>query len=132
MSYKVYLTKLFTFEAAHNLPNYEGACANMHGHSYKLEVKISGTVNRLDPHKSIEGMVIDFKVLKKIVKSVVISEYDHAYLNNFYDVPTAELMVIGIYYNLSAELEKYGVKLESVKLWETADSCAEYKGEEVT
>ena len=34
------VTKIFRFESAHNLPNYEGDCANLHGHSYKLEVTV--------------------------------------------------------------------------------------------
>ena len=125
---KVYLTKEFEFEAAHHLINYDGACANVHGHSYKLQVTVSGSVNPFDTKYATDCMVLDFKDLKNVVKTAIIDTHDHADLNTLYDNPTAEIMVIGMYDNLREWLPK-DVNLESVKLWETSTSFAEYRGE---
>lgn len=116
------VTKNFRFEACHFLPSYIGACHNLHGHSYKLSVTVTGNVQK-DGEK--RGMIIDFKDLKKIVNEQVIDKYDHSYLNEHFENPTAEIMVeeFGrkLYYHL---LDK--CILVSVKLWETEDSYAEY------
>ncbi len=125
---KVYITKRFTFEACHRLDNYAGKCSNLHGHSYKLEVTASGVVGEN------RRMVIDFSALKRIVEEDVVESHDHNYLNNIYKEPTAENMVIGIFKILDKTLKdksitEEDVTLESVKLWETEDSYAEYRGE---
>ena len=56
------VTKIFKFEACHNLPHYEGACHNLHGHSYKLEVTVGGTVETSTNNPKC-GMIVDFKDL---------------------------------------------------------------------
>lgn len=76
---QVQLTKIFTFEMAHALPGYDGACRNLHGHSFRLEVTISGIPLEQPGHPK-NGMVMDFKDLKKIVKESVIEIVDHALL----------------------------------------------------
>lgn len=125
---KVYLTKEFEFEAAHHLLNYAGACANVHGHSYKLQVTVSGNINLNDTKYATDCMVLDFKNLKSIVKGSIIDTHDHADLNLIYSNPTAEVMVIEMFETIRKWLPK-DVKLESVKLWETSTSFAEYRGE---
>ena len=40
------LSKIFTFDAAHHLPNYTGKCKNLHGHSYQFEVIVSGKIKK--------------------------------------------------------------------------------------
>ena len=125
---KVYLTKEFEFEAAHHLINYDGPCANVHGHSYKLQVTVSGSINVFETKYATDCMVLDFKNLKSIVKTVIIDTHDHADLNKLYSNPTAEIMVVGMFDTIKAWLPK-DVKLESVKLWETSTSFAEYRGE---
>ena len=121
------VTKRFRFEAAHSLPYYEGACHELHGHSYQLEVTVQGDLNK-DSTDPKCGMVIDFKDLKKIVKEVVIDRYDHNYLNQSFSNPTAENMVIKIAFDIMASLPD-NVMLVSCKLWETEDSYAEYHPE---
>lgn len=116
---KVSVTKCFNFEAAHHLPDYNGACHRLHGHSYKLEVTVSGTVD------DYSGMLLDFSILKKIVKEHIVDKFDHRYLNDFYDVPTAENMVIDFFRILEQPLSTIGIVLESVRLWETESSYAE-------
>jgi len=126
---KVYVSKDFKFEAAHHLLNYDGACANVHGHSYKMRVTVSGQINSLyDQTLASDCMVMDFKDLKKIVEECVIDSHDHANLNDIYHNPTAEVMVVAIFLEIRSRLPK-DVKLESVQLWETDTSFAEYRGE---
>ena len=115
----VSVTKCFGFEAAHHLPNYEGACNRLHGHSYKLQVTVSGSVDEAT------GMIIDFNVLKDVVKFKVVDRYDHRNLNEFFSNPTAENMVQHIFKELAKSFSHMGLEVESVKLWETESSFAE-------
>ena len=119
------VTKQFMFEASHNLPHYVGACHNLHGHSYKLEVTVTGGIN-YDTNNPKCGMIMDFKDLKDIVQGTVIDKYDHSYLNDFFDNPTAEVMVCKIASDLIKTLPK-NVQLVSCRLWETTTSYAEYR-----
>ena len=118
------VTKLFEFEACHHLPHYDGACHNLHGHSYKLEVTVSGQVSKNENDPKC-GMIIDFKDLKAIVKSVAVDKYDHSNLNEFFPNPTAEIMVKQIAVDIMSKLPQ-GVYLVSCKLWETSTSYAEW------
>lgn len=118
------ITKLFEFEACHWLPMYEGACNNLHGHSYKLEVTVQGEpiTQKENPNY---GMIMDFKDLKAIVNEVAVDKYDHQKLNDFFPNPTAEVMVKKIAVDIMARLPK-DVILTSCKLWETSTSYAEW------
>ena len=116
---RVSVTKCFGFEAAHHLPDYNGACNRLHGHSYKLQVTVSGSVDK------VSGMVVDFGVLKSVVKEQIVDKYDHQYLNDFFTNPTAENMVQSFFIDLSHKFSNMGLTLESVKLWETESSFAE-------
>lgn len=72
------ITKDFgTFDAAHVLPNHAGLCRNCHGHSYRVEVTVSGDVNT-DPSSESLGMVIDFSILKDIFDRRIKSRLDHS------------------------------------------------------
>ena len=112
------IAKHFEFEAAHKLPDrlIYGQCADLHGHTYKLTIEIKGEVLP-------NGMVMNFKDLKAIVKKEVIDKYDHAYLNEFFYIPTAEIMVQQIGMDVKANLPS-GVNLHSVTLYETSNSYA--------
>lgn len=133
---RVYITKEFGFEASHHLCLYEGKCSREHGHSYKMQVTVSRLMNigGIGPNTSAKQcMVMDFGELKEVVEKEVLSTHDHDNLNKLYIQPTAELMVGQIFETLRSALKRrgyYGVKLESVKLWETDSAFAEYRGEE--
>ena len=140
MKDRVRVTKRVSFEAAHFLPNYEGQCSHLHGHSYKLEITLSGLINDDNDCKRSDGfieptkaMVLDFSNIKNAIMSVV-GKYDHSYLNDFFLVPTAEVMVVSIYKEFVEFASHYtvpeGFRVESIKLWETEDSYAEYRGEQ--
>lgn len=131
---RVYITKRFTFEACHHLPNYNGKCANVHGHSYKLEVTVSAEKDFTLGHSSpYNNMVIDFSTLKSIVNAEVVNKYDHRDLNEFFAMPTAESMVVEMFEDIRSKLNDMFdfVRLEEVKLWETEDSYASFRGEYV-
>ena len=112
------LSKEFEFEASHKLPNYDGNCANLHGHSYKLIVHIKGMP---DPDT---GMVMDFKELKYMANKYVVDRFDHTYINDIMDVPTAENMIVFMWNELILHMPQ----LYKLELWETRTSKVEYRG----
>lgn len=134
---RVYASKDFEFEACHQLPNYEGKCSRLHGHSYKLRVTLSRDIPKellgTDTLccSSSGSMVLDFHTLKEVVSESLIDLVDHSNLNDFFRVPTAENMVVDFYDTLKRAFEPYGVNLVEVKLWETSESFATYRGEEI-
>ncbi|MBV8958258.1 MAG: 6-carboxytetrahydropterin synthase QueD, partial [Actinobacteria bacterium] len=79
------VTRSFTFEAAHQLPWHPGACQRLHGHGYRLEVTVEGPLNE-------HGIVTDFADVRDVVEREVIARFDHQYLNDLLDNPTAELI----------------------------------------
>lgn len=131
------LTKEFRFEMAHALDGYDGLCKNLHGHSYRLFVTVSG-----EP-KGEDGMVMDFKELKRIVEEEIIDRLDHSLLIwekspsldkliglyeriNIVDYrPTSENMIMDFVERISGRLPE-GVRLQRVRLFETEKSCAEW------
>ncbi|MDR2801718.1 MAG: 6-carboxytetrahydropterin synthase [Prevotellaceae bacterium] len=137
----IHLTKKFTFEMAHALPDYDGKCRHIHGHSYILYVTVKG-VPESDPAHPKYGMVMDFTELKSIVHRLIIDRLDHALLLRrdaplaaemaaVYEKvvavpyqPTCENMVIAFAETLQAALPAK-VSLHSVRLHETATSYAE-------
>lgn len=78
---KIRITKEFKFEMAHALHGYDGLCANIHGHSYRLWVTVRGNVKKENKHIK-DGMVMDFTDLKSIIKPIIIKKYDHSLVLN--------------------------------------------------
>lgn len=108
------VTQVFRFEAAHQLPWHPGRCRDLHGHGYRLEVTVTGAVGPT-------GIVLDFADLAEVVQREVISRYDHRYLNELLDNPTAELLAHEVWKTLEAA----GLAVSRVRLWETPDSMVE-------
>ncbi len=77
MASVVRVTKEFSFEMAHVLLNYDGPCRNVHGHSYRLFVTLSG-IPLDDQENPKNGMVLDFKDLKNIIRKEIINVFDHS------------------------------------------------------
>ncbi len=141
---KIRVTKRFHFEMAHSLYEYDGLCRNIHGHSYILEVTLIGEPLN-EPKHPKDGMVMDFGLIKELVKTQIVTRFDHALIVNslipekqqellkqtnerFLVVdfqPTSENMVIYIAEILQQHLPS-GVNLFSVRLYETATSFAEW------
>ncbi len=139
------LTKHFTFETGHALYGYDGKCKNVHGHSYKLLVTVSGTpIN--DKSNVKYGMVIDFGDLKRIVNQEIVDIFDHATVFNkntphlelaeefkkrghriiLVDYqPTSEMMLLDFAKKIKNKLPET-IKLHSLRLQETETSYAEW------
>jgi 6-pyruvoyltetrahydropterin/6-carboxytetrahydropterin synthase len=108
------ISKIFTFDSAHKLPNYKGKCANLHGHTWKLIIAVEGEVNKKT------GMIIDFNEIKKIVNEKVIEKLDHAYLNDTLENPTCENITLWIQKELTSLKG-----LKKITLYETEKSFCE-------
>ncbi|WP_338809617.1 6-carboxytetrahydropterin synthase QueD [Neisseria leonii] len=138
------ITKIFTFDAAHMLDGHDGKCQNLHGHTYSLEITVSGG---LIGGGAKDGMVMDFSDLKNMVRQAVIEPFDHAFLYDgsngresriaalleSWDMKTLRLNRRTTAENLAADiygrLKNTGLAVCRVKLWETPASCAEYEGD---
>lgn len=134
----VYLTRRAGFSASHRLWSkhlseaensslYE-KCANPngHGHNYVLEVTVRG---RPDPQT---GMVLNLTELKHGIQKYIVDEVDHKHLNHDVPwladcVPTTEVLVMKFWERLAAVFPK-GLLYE-VKLYETENNIASYRGE---
>jgi len=108
------VTRAFSFEAAHQLDWHSGACKNLHGHSYRLEVTVAGDLDD-------NGIVIDFADLSDVVQQTVLDVYDHTYLNDLLPNPTAELIAADIWDRLTSA----GMAPARIVLWETTNSWVE-------
>ncbi|MBE7633634.1 6-carboxytetrahydropterin synthase QueD [Tenacibaculum finnmarkense genomovar ulcerans] len=139
------ITKQFTFETGHALYGYDGKCKNVHGHSYKLYVTVTG--QPITDSTNVKfGMVIDFGDLKKIVKEEIVDIFDHATVFNqntphielakelkdrghhviLVDYqPTSEMMAIDFAKKIKDRLPE-NIKLHAIKLQETDSSFAEW------
>jgi 6-pyruvoyltetrahydropterin/6-carboxytetrahydropterin synthase len=117
------VTKSFEFAYAHYLPEYNGKCKNLHGHTGVLEVEIART-EEIDELEHYEGMVLDFAYLKEIVNQLVISKFDHGCMNDLITIPTAENMVRFAVDNLESI---FGEGLFRIRVYETPTSYAEWK-----
>jgi 6-pyruvoyltetrahydropterin/6-carboxytetrahydropterin synthase len=145
---RIRITKEFRFEMAHALTTYDGPCRNIHGHSYGLTVTVSG-FPRQDPDHVKNGMVMDYTDLKKIVHEEVIHPLDHALLlhKNYlikrkisapglhdhivfaeYE-PTCENMLLDFVGKIGKRLPD-GIRLECIRLRETATSWSEWRSED--
>ena len=142
----VRITKEFKFEMAHALHGYDGLCKNIHGHSYKLSVTVKGKIKN-DSGNAKDGMVLDFDVLKSIVKPEIINKYDHSLVLNansphseidlsaFEKVfllpyqPTSENLVTDFALKIKSKLPQE-IELYKVVLSETATSFAEWNSQD--
>ena len=136
------ITKEFQFEMAHALLGYDGPCRNIHGHSYKLDVTVLGKVKE-NTDDSDEGMVVDFGIIKELVKELIVDKYDHSlvlnekmnidtaqfdFMNKLILVPfqpTCELLLVHYAALIRSKLPS-NIKLHSLMLRETPTSYAEW------
>ena len=130
---------------AHALYGYDGACKNIHGHSYQLQVTIIGKPI-VDAAATKNGMLMDFTDLKTIVQNNIIAPFDHALMLNgnspHRDLvnaqhvdqqrlvlvnfqPTCENMLV-YFKDLIAPHLPHGIALHHLLLRETPTSYAEW------
>lgn len=129
------------FDSAHFLKGYQGACANLHGHRWKI-IAIQGA-NDLVTEGEKRAMVADFGDLKSALKAMV-KPFDHKLILEEGSVgdlflkaleqegftwvsipvrPTAEAMAKWFFDKLSEEVEG----LLEIQLYETPTNCATYR-----
>ena len=134
------VTKTVRFDAAHVLTNHRGLCKNLHGHTYRVDISVAGDES--------DDMVMDFKELKSLATEVICGRFDHAFIYNTGSVGECEIAqlverygmrTVAIpfrstaenlakhFYELLSERMQTRPELVSVKVWETVDSCAEYR-----
>ena len=127
------------FDAAHILPDHQGQCKNVHGHTYRLIVEVAGREDKND-------MIIDFKDLKRIMGEVILSRFDHSFIydqNSDMECDIAatltkySLRCVALPFKTTAEnlarhifqLLQAHIQVKSVNLYETPESCARYSAD---
>jgi 6-pyruvoyltetrahydropterin/6-carboxytetrahydropterin synthase len=138
------ITKIFHFETAHAIYNYNGACKNIHGHSYQLYVTVKCVNETGNDFIPGQGFVIDFKDLKKQVSEIINEIFDHKMLlsrqfleahpelSGFTNLiiwetePTVENILIFLSQKLKNKFPQ-NTNLVRLKLFETKDSFAEWE-----
>ena len=141
--------KIIQWDMGHRVLNHRSVCKGLHGHRYKAEICVEGKLV-LELGASEEGMVIDFADIKKVALKFIQEELDHAFmvwdkdeeLLEFFNkskghkpvivpfTPTAENVAGYIFQQLQDKFKdvfKTGLRLQSVKLWETPSSYALYE-----
>ena len=140
--------KVIQWDMGHRVLNHRSVCKGLHGHRYKAEICVEGKLIE-EKGASEEGMIIDFADIKKVAQKFIQEELDHAFmvwdrdheLLEFFKssqghkpvivpfTPTAENVAAYIFNELKdkfADVFQTGLKLQSVKLWETPSSYALY------
>lgn len=141
------LTKIFHFDMAHVLKDYDGPCRNIHGHSYELRVTVKGEpIN--DPQSPKNGMVMDLHDLKCLVNEQIVNRLDHAFVlssampTDFLEIvqrdfekivvvnyqPTSENLILDMVHRLQKVLPQQ-VTLHRIMLQETPGSYVEWVNE---
>ena len=133
------VTKTVRFDAAHVLTNHQGLCKNLHGHTYRVDVSVA------QADGDARDMVIDFKDLKRLATDVICARFDHAFIYNTESAGEREIAAVvekngmrtvAIPFRSTAEnlakmfftdLRAHIPGIVAVKVWETADSVAEYR-----
>ena len=140
--------KVIQWDMGHRVLNHRSVCKGLHGHRYKAEICVEGNLIE-EKGASEEGMVIDFADIKKVAQKFIQEELDHAFmvwdrdheLLEFFKssqghkpvivpfTPTAENVAAYIFNELKdkfTDVFQTGLKLQSVKLWETPSSYTLY------
>lgn len=103
------------FDAAHFLRDYKGACSNLHGHRWTVNISVIGKV---DPKT---GMLIDFKKVKEVIDVL-----DHKCLNEIIpENPTAENIAKRILFAVKDLIPGTQQGFVRVKLFETPETSVE-------
>jgi len=142
----IYLTRRATFSASHYYWNPAwtaekneqvfGRCARRagHGHNYTLEVTVAGEPD------TVTGFVVDLKWLRDVIDREVLTAWDHRHLNldvpefavteSTATIPTTENLAIAAWRRLqSAVSAANGAQLSRVRIYETPEIFAEFRGE---
>jgi 6-pyruvoyltetrahydropterin/6-carboxytetrahydropterin synthase len=121
MPYELYITH--DFSAAHNLREYRGKCERLHGHNWRVDLRLAGE------KLNAEGMLLDFVEAKRLLAEVL-DPFDHAYLNEVtpFDKlnPSSENLARIIAEAVAGRLPAH-VRMASVTVWESDRCSATYR-----
>jgi 6-pyruvoyltetrahydropterin/6-carboxytetrahydropterin synthase len=127
------LSKVFRFEAAHQLVDHDGKCARLHGHSWRMTVTVEGDqlqehAPEPAPRNPKVGMLVDFAAIKAVVEPIVDGFLDHHHLNESLPdiVPTSEGVARWVFDIIARRIADLGVRLVAVRVDETCTSACEY------
>lgn len=118
------LTVANYIDAAHLLRGYQGKCANIHGHTWRVEVTLKGEqLNEI-------GLLVDFNDVKSLIKEVTLA-FDHKLINEvvpFDQVnPSSENLAKYLFHELIKGLSAYkGIQVVKVMVSESRDTAAVY------
>ncbi len=141
------ITRRLEFDAGHRIPNHASQCRHLHGHRYAIEITLAGEIIQTEGAAE-QGMVMDFSDVKSIANTVLVSQWDHAFLvyqgdrvvaeflASLPDHKTVVLSVVPTAENLAAEAfrildaayrDTYGnqLRLQRVRLYETPNNWAD-------
>jgi 6-pyruvoyltetrahydropterin/6-carboxytetrahydropterin synthase len=127
------------FDASHRLLHYEGKCRNLHGHRWRVEVWLAGTIDQRT------GILVDFNAIRDVIErfdhQVILNREDPmvACLGQFQPVmttegdPSSEVLAGEIRGLLDREcgLGRTGARVVRIRVWESDTCCAEqtYEGQ---
>ncbi|MDR2463277.1 MAG: 6-carboxytetrahydropterin synthase [Verrucomicrobiales bacterium] len=118
---EVTLSREFRFDAAQALAIFPKGhkCRRLHGHSFKLVVRVRGEIN------PDSGLLYDHAEIKRAVEPLL-GILDHSYLNEIpgLENPTIELMCVWLWERLRDQL----AGLDEIALWETPGAWCRYQG----
>ena len=109
---RIRLTEKFSFEAAHRIRNKQKEYGELHGHTHKVYVTVSG-----EPDPEV-GWLIDQQEFRNIVGRVI-KRLDHRYLNEIMEQTTAESIALYLFKEVKKNLTYSELKIESVKVCKT-------------
>lgn len=147
------VSKQIEWDMGHRVMNHDSKCKNIHGHRYRAEIIMEGKLVK-QAGSSSEGMVVDFGDIKRIATSNIHDVLDHGFmiwdkdkiLIDFFSdnidlkhviVPfttTAENISTWIFRQLDplfVDTFGNGLRLYSIKLWETPKSLVICKRKDV-
>lgn len=156
MADRCLITKDIEWDAGHRVMAHGSKCRNPHGHRYRLEVTCGGEIVD-EPGAPDDGMLVDFGDLKRLMTELVHDKLDHGFicqegdplyafledaslaidrdrpwhLIEFPYAPTAENIARWCWDQLEGPIERCfrdGLRLVSVKVWETPTSTALFAG----
>ncbi len=140
------ITRRLEFDAGHRIPNHASQCRHLHGHRYAIEITLSGEI--IQTEDAVErGMVMDFSEVKRIANSMLVEQWDHAFLVHEGDRAVADFLatlpghktvvlpVVPTAENLAAEAFRIldaayagacgRLRLERVRIYETPNNWAD-------
>lgn len=111
----MWVTKEFSFDAAHHIQLPNGEWENQHGHTWQLHVSVEGPLQE-------NGLVFDFCELDELVRQKVLTKLHHQNLNDQFKQPSAEHVAVWVWDQLRE------LPLKEVKVWEEPGCSVTYHG----